>query len=284
MLANLDDYHRPQSAEEAVELVQEQPDERVYLAGGTYLIPHHISPYSEVVDLQELDLTGLSIDEERVELGALCRVAQIQKSDRLADLGLEPLAEAALNKPSQLIRNQATVGGELASGEERSDLATVLRALPTELTVQSPDNTRTLSIREFYNDLGQPALEPAELIRGISLPVLEDDGLFYDRVARTENDRPLVSISIYCERDDGGITDTRVAAAGVAQGIVRLVAVEDLVERHDSVDQAIEELEPTLEDAVSPPDDFRASSEYRTQVATTLIKRGLTQLDGRTNQ
>jgi len=278
MLANL------QSAEEAVELVRDNPDDRVYLAGGTYLIPHHISPYNEVVDLQELDLTGFSIGDQRVELGALCRVAEIQKSDRLTEVGLGPLADAALNKPSQLIRNQATVGGELASGEERSDLATVLRALPTELTVQGPEGTRTLSIREFYNDLGQPALEPAELIRGISVPVLNDDGLFYDRVARTENDRPLVSVSIYCERSGGTISDCRVAAAGVAQGIVRLVAVEDLLDQNDRVSQAIEELEPTLDEALSPPDDFRASSDYRTKLATTLIKRGLTQLDGRTNQ
>jgi carbon-monoxide dehydrogenase medium subunit len=281
MFPNIDDYHRPETVDSAVDLMAENPEDRVVLAGGTTLIPQEITEYSEVVDIQSIGYEGIDSSGDSIQIGALTPISQLQKSSGLRDRDLDVLMEAARDKRSQLKRNQATVGGELASADPRAEIPTVLLALGAELTVQGTDGTRTLPLDDLYDGSGSLTLEDSEIITSVEFEAPGDDErLFYDRLSRTENDISLVNCAFRGRYTGDGYENVRVAAGAVDEATVRLPEVEQFVEdlQRWSPD-AEDELDQILEESVHPPDDFRASSDYRRTVLGVYIKRAVTGQD-----
>lgn len=281
MLTNIKSYHRPGSVEEAIELLVED-DGRVILAGGTRLIPDKIREYEEVVDIQELPLTGLEFTENTLTIGSLTRVVELQKNEELGDHNLSILREAALHRPSQLKRNQSTIGGELASSEGRSELATVLLALGAELAVRGPEGERTLELADLYAESGELTLGKADIITSIILDFPEDgDHLYYRRLSRTNNDISLVNFAFHGRPNGQGFERARMAVGGVEERNRRLPRTETFAEAIDvSGDELDEELSEPLEGDVKFRDDFRSSGEYRFDVLKVFVKRALTQEEG----
>jgi len=281
MLTNIQSYHRPGSIDEAIDLLAED-DGRVILAGGTRLIPDAIRDYEEVVDIQELPLNGLEFTDDTLTAGSLTRVAELQKNEDLDKYNLSVLREAALHRPSQLKRNQSTIGGELVSSGGRSELATVLLALDAELTVRGPDGERTLDLADLYAEDGSVTLDTAEIITSVSLPLPdEDDQLYYRRLSRTNNDISLVNFAFYGRPNGQGFERTRMAVGGVEERNRRLPKTETFAETIDVSDDQLEEaLDGPLEGDVKFQDDFRASGEYRFDVLKVFVKRALTQEEG----
>lgn len=281
MLTNIESYHRPQSVEETVKLLSED-EGRVILAGGTRLIPDEIRDYKEVVDIQELPLEGLEFSDDTLTIGSLSRIADIQKNEDLDTYNLSVLRKAALDRPSQLKRNQSTIGGELVSSEGGSELATVLLALDAQLNVRGPEGERTMELSELYAGDGTVTLDPAEIITSIYLPLPdEDDHIYYRRLSRTHNDISLVNFAFYGRPNGQGFERTRIAVGGVDDRNRRMPKTEAFAETVDVSDNELkQELAVPLEGDVDFQDDFRASAEYRMDVLKVFVKRALIQEEG----
>lgn len=284
MFTNIKEYHRPGSIEEAVDLLHQSANDggRVPLAGGTHLIPDEIRNYEEVVDLQDLPMAGVEISDGTLAVGSLTKVADLQKNQRLSRNNLHVLRKAALDKASQLKRNQSTVGGELVSSQGRSELATVLIALGAELSVSGPEGKRTLPLEDLYDDEGNSTLGPAEIITSVDCSVpAEEDRLYYRRLSRTENDLSLVNFAFYGRPNGRGFERSRMAVGGVGGPNRRLPKTEAFSETLEEPEEELEdEIAHPLKEDVEPETDFRASGEYRFEVLKVFIKRALTDEEG----
>jgi CO/xanthine dehydrogenase FAD-binding subunit len=239
-------YHRPQTLEEALTLLT-QPN-TLPLGGGT-LLSHGGADSLQVIDLQLLGLNTLTKSGHSLELGATATLQQLLESEHCyAALKSALKLEAPLN-----IRNSATVAGTLVSCDGRSTFATALLALDTKLDIRnSSTDSRVSNLGDFL------PLRPRGLITSITLPL--NVKLAFEYVARTPADKPIVCAAL-AQWNSGR---TRLALGGY--GTSPMLGMDGTES---------EGLETAARNAFHEATDDWGSAEYRMDVAATLAKRCL---------
>ena len=245
-------YHRPKTLDEALTLLT-QPN-RIPLGGGTLLSKPQSDPV-EVVDLQSLGLDTINRQGNVLEIGATVTLQQLLESeDSPRALKSALKLEAPLN-----LRNAATVAGTLVSCDGRSTFATVMLALDAKIEQTMLDNAQTNSqasnIGEFL------PLRPRGLITFMTVPL--NVRLAFDYVSRTPADRPIVCAAL-AQWNSGRI---RLALGGYGKSPMLAM---------DGTES--EGLEAAARNAFHEATDEWASAEYRMDVAATLAKRCLENL------
>lgn len=245
-------YHRPQSIEEAVELVEAG----VPLAGGTALTPIRRS-LEAVVDLQDLGLNQYEIKGNVVSFGAALPLQRLYEELRSQ---LPAFADAARREAAWNLRNQGTFVGAVMSGDGRSPLLCAALALDPILQLALAGEAVSLS-----QLLERRRSEPPRLITQVSLNLPE--AMAYEQVGRTPMDRPIVSAAACRFADDDGRSRIAIALGGFGRQPVRLDV--------DSakLDADLERVAELGRDEFSEAGDEWASAEYRRQVAGTLVTR-----------
>ncbi|HET9587966.1 MAG TPA: FAD binding domain-containing protein [Anaerolineales bacterium] len=245
-------YHRPKTLDEALMLLT-QPN-RIPLGGGTLLSKSQSDPV-EVVDLQSLGLDTINRQGNVLEIGATVTLQQLLESeDSPRALKSALKLEAPLN-----LRNAATVAGTLVSCDGRSTFATVMLALDAKIEQTMLDNAQTNSrasnIGEFL------PLRPRGLITSMTVPL--NVRLAFDYVSRTPADKPIVCAAL-AQWNSGR---TRLALGGYGKSPMLAM---------DGTES--EGLEAAARNAFHEATDEWASAEYRMDVAATLAKRCLENL------
>lgn len=243
-------YHRPQTLDEALALLT-QPD-TLPLGGGT-LLSHGTVDSVQVVDLQLLGLDSLTKTGNNLELGAtLTLQALLESPDCPAALKFALKLEAPLN-----IRNSATVAGTLVTCDGRSTFATTLLALDAKVEIRSSNtDSRTINIGEFL------PLRSSGLITSITIPT--NVKLAFDYVSRTPSDKPIVCVAL-AQWNSGR---TRMAVGGYGKSPMLAM---------DGTES--EGVETAAKNAFHEANDDWGSAEYRMDVAATLAKRCLNQIN-----
>jgi CO/xanthine dehydrogenase FAD-binding subunit len=238
-------YHRPKTLDEALDLLA-NPN-MMPLGGGT-LLSHSKSASAEVVDLQFLGLNTIKKSGNSLEAGATTTLQQLLESEHWPDSLKSALKlEAPLN-----LRNSATVAGTLVSCDGRSTLTTLLLALDAKLTMIVNRRSEIINIGDFL------PLRPHGLITSITIPL--NLKLAFDYVARTPADKPLLCIAL-AEWNSGR---TRLAVGGYGKSPILAM---------DGTESA--GVEVAARNAFHEATDEWASAEYRMDVAGTLAKRCL---------
>ena len=230
-------YHRPASVREAVELLG-QPSAAV-LAGGTRVNATPFGSPIVAVDIQALGLRSIEpAGPSRVRLGAMVTLQQMVDSSLLPEV----LRECARREEPSTLRTLATIGGTAAAGGWESEVVTALLVADAQVTIESRTGSRTVTLPELLADCDL-------LVGGLitSVDVATDGAWSVDRTGRTPGDRAIVCA--VARRGNDGVV--RLAASGVSPTPILL-----------SVDTPL-----------TPPADFRGSSEYRGHVARTLLSR-----------
>lgn len=248
-------YHRPKTLDEALTLLA-RPN-TLPLGGGTLLAHARASAplneeATEVVDLQLLGLNSLTKTGNSLELGATLTLQALLESEHCP-----PALKSALKLEAPLnIRNTATVAGTLVACDGRSTFACVLLALDAKLELRtSKTETRTSNIGDYL------PLRPRGLITSITIPL--NAKLAFDYVARTPSDKPIVCVAVA----GWGSGRTRLAVGGY--GKTPRLAMDGT---------EAEGVEAAAKNAFHEATDDWASAEYRMDVAATLAKRSLNQI------
>jgi CO/xanthine dehydrogenase FAD-binding subunit len=241
------DYIRPQTLDQALTLLA-QPN-TLPLGGGT-LLSHPQSASVKAVDLQALGLNTLHKKGNNLEIGATVALQQLLENEHTPEALKSALKlEAPLN-----IRNVATVAGALVAADGRSTFATVMLALDAKLTVQPDDNEIEIgSFLPLRNDNLR-----GKLITRITIPL--NATLAFESVARTPSDKPIVCAAL------AGWPSGRTRLALGGYGKTPLLAMDGT---------EAEGLEAAARNAFHEATDEWASAEYRIDVAATLAKRCL---------
>jgi carbon-monoxide dehydrogenase medium subunit len=273
------DYHRPETATEAVGLLAELGDEAKVLAGGQSLIPMlalRLTVFGHLVDIVRIGaLRGIERRNGAVWIGAGTTAAAVEHSADVA-VALPLLARATPFVGHFQIRNRGTIGGSLAHADPAAEYPAVAVALDAELEALSPRGTRRIPAGAFFTSLWGTALEPDELLTGVTFPTWSGRcGFAVEEVARRHGDFAIAGAVVAVELDGDdqvrrcgvgliGLGSTPVRAAGAEAAAIG-AAVGD-VDADEMGRLAVGDL-----DAV--PSDFHGSAAYRTRVGAVVVAR-----------
>jgi putative selenate reductase FAD-binding subunit len=245
----IESYHRPKSIEEALEFLS-TPGKKVFpIGGGTQISQIRDSDVS-LVDLQDLGLDKITQSGNMMQIGATATLHSLIAEQELSRLLREPVYhETNINT-----RNKASLGGAVITGDGRSTLLTALLALDSRILWLPGKVEQTLG--EFL--LTRNSKRAGILIASLSIPT--NVKLQFEKVSRSPNDKPIISIAI-AEWSSGRV---RIAVGGFGQAPILVM---------DAVDRG--GIEDIVLNALTNSGDAWASAEYRQDTAVILCKRML---------
>jgi carbon-monoxide dehydrogenase medium subunit len=185
-------YVRPQSLDEAIRLLEENPEAKL-LAGGHSLIPAmklRLATPSLLVDIGRLDeLKGIREEDGAYFVGALTTHAEIERSS----LPLLPLVAKVIGDP--MVRNLGTIGGSLAHADPAADYPAAVLALEAEILAKGSGGERWIPAREFFQGMFQTALSPSEVLVGLRVPKLPGYRFAYEKFLHPASGYAVVGVA-----------------------------------------------------------------------------------------
>jgi carbon-monoxide dehydrogenase medium subunit len=268
-------YAKARSVAHAIELLATE-DARL-LAGGQSLIATLNMRLSEPALLVDINgvrgLEGITLQNAHLEIGALVRYAQAERSAEIARAApLIALALPHIGHPA--IRNRGTVGGSLAFADPAAELPACMIALDGEIDVVGPKGQRTVKANDFFAGLFETALGAQDVLTAIRVPAAAADiRVGFAEFARRHGDYAMVGLAA-CARVAGKrLADVRLAYFGVGATAVRARKAEAVLADGD-VEAAVSALAGDLD----PPDDIHASGAVKMHLAGVLLQRVAQQL------
>lgn len=291
-LMNLSEYHRPQTIEDAIALLQRKAPKTVVLGGGTWLNGEgalgNLREVQAVVDIADLGLNKIEIEpatdmmrEPTLVIGAAVSLQALVEHEATGVRSTQPLhviGEAAQAMAGLNIRNRATIAGAVATADSSSPLVAALLACDAELVTKVGDKTKVLPLPGFLGYHDQVLAEGA-LITEVRVPMPYVAQAYYHAVARTPRDYPAVCVALRAARRNSGPSAARVAVGGIGPFPIRLNAVEFAIDTKPEIDFVEAELTKALA-PINPPNDYLGSAEYRKEMAAVLLRRAVRQAIG----
>jgi carbon-monoxide dehydrogenase medium subunit len=273
------DYEAPATLSDALGLLAEHEDEASVLAGGQSLIPLlalRLARPAVLVEINGLgELSGVSVENGHVTIGALTREYEAEESDTVTE-ALPLLAAALPLIGHEAIRSRGTIGGSLAHADPAGELPAVARALDAEFVLRSRSGERVVPATDWFEGYLTTARRPDEILAEIRFPrAVPGTGAAFLEVARRHGDFAMVGLAASLTITDAVISDARLAFSGVAEVPVRAGAAENLLRgEHASSTLFAQAAQRAVAD-LDPPADLHGSPAYRKRVAATLVRRAL---------
>ena len=276
------EYLKPDSIKETILILSQYGERARILNGGTDLIVgirDKILQPEYVVDIKTIPhLNKITYNEqEGLTIGATVTLNEISDS-KVVQRNYPILAEACKTVGSYLVRNRATLVGNICNASPAADTAPPLLVLDAKVNIVGSDGEKTVPLNQFFVGVKKNILKKEEVVISVTVPPLRDKwaGVYLKQGRRKDIDLATVGVAVVCVRDE-----IRIALGAVAPIPVRVFKAEELL-RGKIIDESL--LEETAKSAlaeVSPISDIRSSKEYRKEIVKVLIRRAILQAKGR---
>lgn len=251
----------------------------VILAGGT-----NVSNYIKqgkikegtLVDISRIDaLKKISERDGVLEIGSCVTISDILDSG-IAKKRVPFFVDSLKQFANPLIRNLATIGGNIADASPVADTAPLLLVLNAAVVAAKKDETRKIPIDEFFNQPRLTNLDPHEVITGFLVPFQnKGTGVFLKMGERNSSAISVVSVAVFIQRNGSVIEDIRIAAGGVAPKPIRGKKTEALFTGQSVAAKDIRRISRTIKDEIDPISDIRGSAAWRKELTANLVARGI---------
>ncbi|MDX1448186.1 MAG: xanthine dehydrogenase family protein subunit M [Acidimicrobiia bacterium] len=270
------DYVAASSIAEAVRELGNADFAKV-MSGGMSLIPmmklRLLSP-DVVVDIGRIDgLSDISDDGDSFTIGALVT------HEKTASSGVPAaLKTAAAWTGDRQVRARGTTCGAVAHADIAADQPSAVLALGGTMTAQGPNGTREIAGEDFFVDALTSALEPNEILTSIRIPK-RGGGSAYEKLGRRggHTDYAVAGASAWVAKDNGSISDARVALTGVGLKPELARGVMEALVGSDGSEAAVAEAAEKAVEGITVLEDLYGSVEYKTHLAKVMVKRAVTQ-------
>lgn len=270
-------YHRPTNLEQALGLLQANPDAKL-LAGGHSLIPSmklRLATPPALIDLAHLpELKGISVEMGWLRIGAGVTYAEIARSS-LIQQQVPVLAEVAPLIGDPMVRHKGTLGGSLAHADPAADYPASMLALGAQIHLLGPAGSRKVSADDFFVGLFETALQPNEILTAIEVPLIARAA--YEKFAHPASRYAIVGVAAAIPQQ--GVV--RVALTGAGECAQRLTGLEQALSGHQLTPASIA---AACHDLISPDQlmgDHFASAEYRAHLVNVMAQKALLRAAGR---
>jgi aerobic carbon-monoxide dehydrogenase medium subunit len=271
-------YHDPRTRAELLGLVATLDNAKL-LAGGQSLMPMinlRLAAPDHLVDINRIaDLAGVRISGDSVEIGAMTRQADLQKSAALASVA--PIFRAALDHVGHFqTRSRGTIGGSCCHLDPAAELPALCALLDAEFDVVGPGGERRVQARDWFRGYLESALDEREILQSIRWRAwAPGHGFGFSEYARRRGDFAVGGSGALLEFNaDRSIRRAAIVLFGVAPSPVRLgVSEQALVGRR--LDDAA--LASVVDEAqkVEAMGDVHVSADYRRRIAGVVVRRAL---------
>ena len=267
-------FERATDLAHALRLLADHPD-AVLVAGSTdWGVEVNLrgarAPFVVGID-RVPELRTLHMGDDVVEIGATLSLSEVE----LALDGRVPLLDSMFPQfASRLIRNGATLGGNLATASPIGDAAPVLLALDASVVLASVAGDREVPLADYFTGYRQTVRRPGELIRAVRIPLpLSGITAFHKIAKRRFDDISSVAAGIALDVRDGVVARARIGLGGVAATPVRALATEAALEGRPWDAATVRAAAEVMATEGTPIDDHRASAAYRSAMLGTGLLR-----------
>ena len=266
-------YQRANSVKEALAALSSE--EVKLLAGGHSLIPTlklRLNQPSRLVDIAHIpDLKTITENDGSMVIGAAATHYDISVHP-LVQRHLPWLAKGAAGIGDVQVRYRGTIGGSLAHADPSADWPALALAADAILSVEGPSGSRQVMINDFFTGLFSTALEPAELITAVRIPIpAKGSSGAYAKFPQPASRYALVGCAVHCLA--GG--KVNIAFTGVSQQPFRDKAAEQVFAGKPISPKTIEEAVRVAAEDRDILSDRYASESYRKHLAKVFLKRAL---------
>jgi len=276
------DFHDPATLEEACRLMARFGATAKPLAGGTDLLvnmkrkllsPAHLVSLSRIETLKQTRKANGCYT-----LGACLTVAELAESESISK-DLAALVQGAKNLGTPLIRNLATIGGNLGSARPAADLVPPLMAYDARVILKSTAGERTVPLDGFFLGPGLTGMRPDEILCGIAVDIPgQGTGAGYLNLGvRKAQDCNLVNVAAFLslEEDRKTIRSARVVMGCVGPTPLRAPSAEKMLIGNKACQELFAEAGRAACTDGRPIDDFRGPAAYKRDMIGVLTRRTL---------
>lgn len=274
------DYHAPTTLPEALALLQRHGDGAKVLSGGQSLLPLlklRMGVADHLVDIGRIP--GLEYVEEKdgyLRIGGRTRESVLERSELIASR-YPILRDTAAVIADPLVRNRATVGGNLAHADPANDHPATMLALGAQIVATGPHGERVLPIERFFTGIFTTALAADEILTEIRIPMPPPrSGGAYVKLERKVGDFATAAAAVQLTLG----TDGRVERAGIgltaaAPTPVKAIDAAQFLQGKAPDSSTLAEAARRAAQATSPSADRRGSVEYKREMARVLTARAI---------
>lgn len=272
-------FTQARSVTEAISLKSQLGPDAWLLAGGTDLMiqkQRGRKQVNHIIDISTLlGLDSIEVSSSRIQIGALVKMRQIERSTTLVELS-PALTQAARVVGGVQVRHVATLGGNIANASPAADTVPVLLALGASVTIEGPSGRRSAGIADLLLGRGKLAIESDEIITHVQFPNAAGGSAFFKAGRRKAMEIAVVNAAACISLDGSGhISAARLALGAVADRSLLIPEVASLLVGQRPSDALFAAAGAAAEAAARPISDVRASADYRSKLARVLSARAI---------
>lgn len=273
------EYHSPSTVQEAVSLLEKYGYEAKILAGGQSLIPamrFRLAMPEVLIDINNIEgLAYLRESNGHLAIGAMTREVDLEESP-LVTGNYHLLADASRVIADPLVRNRATVGGNVAHADPANDHPAVMLAYDAEFFALGPNGTRAIAVDDFFVGLFESALAENEILTEIRVPrPAPGSGEAYVKLERKVGDYAISAVAVRLAFDGQVCTEARIALTNVSPVPMRAMNAEHAIIGRPISEQSAEAAGRAAAAECDPSPDLRGSVEYKRDLTRVLTKRAI---------
>jgi xanthine dehydrogenase small subunit len=267
-------YVRPGNLAQALDVLREQPDITVVAGSTDWGVDVNLRGVraDALLAVDRLpELRELTVTDDSVTIGAGLSLTEIERG--LA--GRVPLLDQLFPQfASRLIRNGATIGGNLGTGSPIGDTPPVLLALDAVVVLAGPDGDREVALTDYFTGYRRSVRRPDELIRAVRIPLpLARITAFHKIAKRRFDDISSVAVGYALDVEDGVVRTARIGLGGVAATPVRARDTEAALVGRPWTAETVSAAADVLRREGTPLDDHRASAAYRSAMLAQSLRK-----------
>jgi xanthine dehydrogenase small subunit len=267
-------FIRPTDLQQALRILAEEPGATVVAGSTDWGVDVNLKGARAglVVAVDRLDeLRGWSVGHDEIRIGAALTLSEIE---RRLDGRLPLLAALFPQFASRLIRNGATLGGNLGTGSPIGDAPPVLLALEASVVLASADGTRTVPLSAYFTGYRESVRAPGELITEVVVPLPAATTSAFHKIAkRPFDDISSVAVAFALDIADGTVARARIGLGGVAATPIRAIATEQALEGQSWDDETVGAAARVLAGEGTPISDQRASADFRSAMLGNALRK-----------
>jgi aerobic carbon-monoxide dehydrogenase medium subunit len=278
-------YAAPHTIPEALLLLQQNPDAKI-LSGGQSLIPvlkFRLATPPLLIDINRIGgLDYLREEGGKLLIGALVRESEIDDSE-IVRTKYPLLHETSRSVADPLVRNLATIAGNLAHADPANDHPATMLAYRAEVVAAGPKGSRTIPIDSFFTGLFETALSHDEIITEVRVPApVAHSGGAYVKLERKVGDFATVGIAVQLSLDASGkLQQVGIGLTNVGITALRAKRSEDLLRGKSPDDKLIAQAGQLASEDCAPNADLRGSEDYKRNMVRVLTMRAIQKAMGR---
>ncbi len=279
MIPGAFDYHSPATLDEAIALLRELGDDAKILAGGQSLIPamrFRLAAPAHLIDINSLgDLQYIREEGGALAIGGLTRESALEESE-LVQSKYPLLADTARVIADPLVRNLATVGGNLAHADPANDHPATMLAYGAEVVARGPGGERRIPIDDFFTGLFETALAADEILTEVRIPApAAGSGGAYLKLERKVGDYAVSAVAVELTLAGGKVSAARIGLTNVSAVPMRATGAEAALAGNEPTAEVLEAAGKAAAAECDPSADLRGGVDYKRDLTRVLTKRAI---------